>query len=576
MIVSDGQRAGENLFCSFEDFSIPEGAEVIFDNAVNLENIFVFVTGIKTSIINGRLKIQGKANLFIVNPNGIIFEKNAKLDINGSVIATTASSVRFQDGAELKPGASDIDSEFFLTTSLPITLDFNNNSGSITVNGSGNQIKKESPVAPIRFEQTLQGLSIPYNQTIGLVGNGLSFNGGVITTGGGNVYLGSLKSGSVNINSTQNRLTLHELDGNEYQDLDLNRQSLIYAEGETVGTVFLTGENINLLDGSFVLSQNQSNSSAGLLKFQVAETLTLAGKVGSVRSNIRSESFKKGKGANISISAYKTLLFNGGRIRSNSFGDCNGGDIKIDITDFIEMSNSSIIATTFAPGNAGNVNLSTSQLRLNAAGISSSTNGNGNGGALSVNADLVEIIGTASTDRASIATTSFSAGDAGDLLLNGKQLRVIDGASLSSSSFSSGNAGDMTVNIAESIEVKGTGNDSYKTSNNSQSIIRSAVQSVPERARKALGLPDIPSGDSGNLTINASVLNVIEQGVVSVDNQGTGNSGLLLINVAQLNLRKAGSITAANATGSDGKIALKVADLKMDDSSRIIPDVHKY
>ena len=572
MKITGGQRAGNNLFYSFEKFSIPIGSEAIFENAVDVENIFALITGGNTSSFNGILKVQGEANFFLVNPNGIVFEENARLDVDGSFIATTASSIQFQDGAELI--ASDLNSAPLSNASFPIGLEFSSSSGSgtITVNGNGNQIKKDSPLTSIEFEQTPEGLSVTSSQTLSLVGDGLSFNGGVVSTKGGQVHLSSLKSGSVSIKQTENGLTLRGFAGNEYQDLDFNQQSLIYADGEQAAIISLTGKNINLLDGSFVLSQNQGNSEASFLKLNATETLVLSGKVSNVSSNIRSETFKGGKGANIDIAAGKTLLENGARIRSNSFGDSSGGDIKLDISDSIQMFNSSIIATTLATGNAGNIKLSTSQLRLNTAGVSSSTFGYGHGGVLRVDADVIEIIGTASTDRASIATTAWATGDAGNLLLNAGQLRVIDGASLSSSSFSHGNAGDMVINVSQSIEVKGTGHDGYRTSNNSQSIIRSAVQSVPKRARKALSLPDVPSGDSGNLTITAPVLKIIEEGVVSVENQGTGNSGLLSINVEKLYMRAAGSITAANATGKDGKIALNISDWQIDDSSRITPE----
>lgn len=571
-IINGGQRIGNNLFYILEEFSVDESEKTIFNNTAEVEYIFAIVWGNNTSAIGGRIQTQGKANFFLINPNGIIFEANAKLAIAGSIIATTATSIQFQDRVELT--VSEIDSESNLANSTPIKLRFKNNSGAIIVNGSGNQIKKDSPIAPIESEQLKIGLTSTSNQTLNLAGNGLNFNGGVVSTFGGQIYLSSIKSGEMNINQTESGLTLAGLDKNEYQNIDFNRQSLIYAgDNELQSSVSLTGKNISLLDGSFVLSQNRSSLVPGSLKFNATETLTLSGKVSSVRSNIRSESFQTGKGAKIIISADKAVIENGGRIRSNSFGNRNGGAIEVDVNDSIQMTNSSIIATTFANGNAGQVELSTSTLRLNAAGISSSTNGKGNGGTLNVNADLVEIIGTASTDRASIATTSFSAGDAGNLLLKGKQLRVIDGASLSSSSFGDGNAGDMTLNVTESIEVKGKGNDDYKTSNNAQSIIRSAVQTVPKRARKALGLPDVPSGNSGNLTIETSTLNIIEQGVVSVENQGTGNSGLLSIFAQNLDMRDTAKITAANTSGTNGKISLKVSNLQMDDSSRITPEI---
>ncbi|MDJ0570641.1 MAG: hypothetical protein QNJ53_16570 [Pleurocapsa sp. MO_192.B19] len=229
---------------------------------------------------------------------------------------------------------------------------------------------------------------------------------------------------------------------------------------------------------------------------------------------------------------------------------------------------SSIIATTFAEGNGGNINLSTSKIRLNNAGISSSTNGSGNGGSLNVHADLIEIAGSTATDRASIATTSFASGDVGNLILNTGKLRVIDGASLSSSSFASGDAGNLSINASESIEVSGKTNNSIMSSN-PQSIIRSAIQSATPRARKALGLPKVPSGNGGNLVINTPVLNITQEGIISVENQGTGNAGTLTINADNLNLEKAGSITAAKTSGEGGHITLNTQNLQIETGSQI-------
>ena len=129
--IEGGATRGVNLFHSFRDFNVANGQRVYFANPNEISNILTRVTGNSSSEILGRLGVNGGANLFLLNPNGILFGPNASLDIRGSFTASTANSFTFPNGEQFS--ATNPAAPPLLTINVPIGLQYGSpQTGQIT------------------------------------------------------------------------------------------------------------------------------------------------------------------------------------------------------------------------------------------------------------------------------------------------------------------------------------------------------------------------------------------------------------------------------------------------------------
>ena len=117
-IIQGGAIRGSNLFHSFQEFNINSGQGAYFTSTPQIENILTRVTGNNPSNILGKLGVLGNANLFLMNPKGIIFGPNASLDLGGSFLATTASSIVFSDRTQFS--ATPEATPALLSVNLPV------------------------------------------------------------------------------------------------------------------------------------------------------------------------------------------------------------------------------------------------------------------------------------------------------------------------------------------------------------------------------------------------------------------------------------------------------------------------
>jgi len=93
-LIEGGAKRGSNLFHSFSEFNVSFDQQVYFANPEGIANILTRVTGDHRSNIFGTLGVDGNANLFLLNPNGILFGADAQLDVGGSFVASTADGIK--------------------------------------------------------------------------------------------------------------------------------------------------------------------------------------------------------------------------------------------------------------------------------------------------------------------------------------------------------------------------------------------------------------------------------------------------------------------------------------------------
>ncbi len=573
--IDGGTRAGNNLFHSFTQFNVPTGGTAFFNNALDVSNIFSRVTGGSVSNIDGILRANGTANLFILNPNGIIFGKNAQLNIGGSFLGSTASSLNFADGTEFSANTSLPNS--LLTVSVPVGLGFGSNPGAIRVQGNGNSISiNNSLFLPATRGSNSTGLQVSPGKVLALIGGDIALEGGIMSAESGQIELGSVGEGVVSLSSTNSGWNFGYEGVSSFKNIQLSQRALVDASGNGNGSIQVQGRNVSLQGGSGILIQNQGNQPANQITVNASESLELNGSSPDGNSTIGTETLGSGNGGDITIFTKKLFLQNGGGILTRTFSAAKGGELTVNAINLIKISGfspitylgSNISALTLSSGNAGNVAVSTEQLSIQQGGsVASSTFGTGPGGNVTVNAvQSIELIGVNPINFSPSALTaaSLNAGNAGKVIINASRLVLRDGGRVDTATVASGNAGSVTINATDSVEVSGTVPGSINPS-----LIDSSANILDRTLQEILRLPPVPSGASGDVTINTGRLIVTNGGLVNVKNDGIGNAGNLIINANSIFLDNSGGITATNEVGSGGNITLNTQQLQLRHNSPI-------
>ena len=577
--VMGGTQQLDTLFHSFSEFS-PGADNVLFELDTATQNgvrwVIGRVTGSNSSLVDGELKLTGgnSPDLFLINPNGITFGANASLSLPGSLIVSTAESVLFDGNLQFSTSETTFP---LLTFSTPVGLQMGSRSSAINIQGSGHQLNVRG-FTPIDRSSNPTGLQIASGNTLALVGNEINASGGVLTTNfGGHLELGSVSTGKISLDAS--RGWLGDYSGvSQFGDITLTHQSLLDASGAN-GSIQLYGRDISLLDGSFAMIQNLGTQPSNGITIQAAESLRVEGTTPNnvLASFVGIDSLGSGAVGDITLSAAHLSLQDGGKIQSQTFSATSGSNIIVNTTGVAEIDGypagspqfpSAVASFSYGNGDTGNIRFTADDLSLTHSGIINSANfGSGGGGEIEVNiTDLLAISGVNPIvlTPSAIGSVSVGSGSASDITVNTARLRLSSSGFLGSGTLSSGTAGNVTVNASESINIQGRADNTILPNR-----IASAAEILDAATQAAYGLPAIPSGDSGNVTINTPFLRIADQGSVTARNDGPGTAGNVEINADAIVLNNAASITAVAASGEGGNIVLQGDALVMRNDSLI-------
>ncbi|MBD2200361.1 MULTISPECIES: beta strand repeat-containing protein [Calothrix] len=518
-VITGGAIRQIHQFHSFSEFNIREGrAAYFFSPNADIQNIFARVTGNNPSEIMGRLGIFGNSqpNLYLINPNGIVFGNNASLDLQGSFVGTTANGIQFANQGIFS--ATNPQAVPLLTVN-PTALFFN----QIQAN-AGITNRSQAAAGKNLIAEDVTGLRVADSKSLLLVGGNINLDGGNLRAYGGNIELASLAApGNIGLNITgDNNISLTVADAIERANVSLNQAAEVHVLGVNGGNIKIHTRDLNLAGDSKIRAGIEKtlgtvDSQSGNIEINATGTINLTD--GSFISNVVRQG-SVGTAGDINIATGSLNLSQDSFIDASTFGQGNSGKVSIIARDNISLTSSSEIyssAEEGSVGNGGSINIQTGSLVLTQGSeLNTKTLGQGHAGTINIKAsDTISLDGFTETtlnndqpgriySRITTVVNPEGTGKAGDIQIQTDSLQSSNGAFISSSTLGQGSAGNIII-------------DANNITFASESSIDSRVfnQGV---------------GEGGNIWINTNNLSLLGGSQISTRVSGKGNAGNISVN----------------------------------------------
>lgn len=617
-VIIEGAQRGNTVFHSFSQFNAAlNRGTYFFAPSTQTQNIIARVTGNLPSNILGRLGtfqivddeiFSSNANLFLINPNGILFGNNASLDVRGAFIATTANAVRFGDNTfsatnpEAVSNILQVNPSAFLFNRIP-TADITVRANS--PNGINNAV----------------GLAVPQNQNLILLGGNINLDEARLTALGGRVELGAVAGtgtvelaadGSLRIpagvdradvqlsNGTQIDVALLDqgnigitannirLTGNsrisagidtrggspdtQAGDITISATGTVeLTEGSRIqnnvsalftgnsGDINMTATNLFLTGGGQISTSTFGIGEAGNVNLLIRDRVSLTGSQSAIFTNV--EENATGNGGNLLVTANTLELMNGGQLIASTDSKGNAGNVTVRVGDRVSLSgfegdlNSTIFSRVGAnaTGTGGNIQIFANTLEMtNSAFINASTLGQGSAGTVRI--EVQDRVTLNDSSVLSVVTRQAN-GNGGEIFLSANTLELLNGGQLSANSSGRGNAGNITVQVRDRVSLDG---------NSPTSSSRSAIFS---------SLDETGVGNSGNLFISANTLSLINEARLNASTSGKGDAGDITIEIGDrllLDNSFVFSSVVENAEGNGGNLVVTADVIDMRNGAQLI------
>ena len=515
--INGGTITGSNQFHSFDRFSVGTGDIASFNGPGGIQNIISRVTGGSGSEIDGTLRstIPG-ANLFLMNPAGILFGPNANLDVQGSFHATTADYLKLgTDGVfYVNPEQSTV-----LSVAPPSAFGF------LVSNPA--PVEVQSGVFDFNVGAFANVMQVP-------VGKTLSFVGGSVTVGAapGAPPAGFLfaPEGRINVVSVASAGEA-EFDGTgfgtdsftKFGDVNITGNSIIDGSEVYIRGGQLTIEGGTIFPGLFYLAGAPvAPPNGGEVNIEASEAVNIIGQEPVLAATGIQTFAGSGSGIvpgdvpDISIKSPSVTVTNGALIQTSRLGPGNPSDVLVE-ADNVEVTNGASIGLVNSFAGPGGT------LTVNATDVTLDSQGNGGFTGLAAQANFHPAYGQPGVPF----LPDLQLADSGSIKVNATgELVVRDRAQISTDSFAFGRSGDITINAGD-MNLVGAGT-------NTASI---AAQS---------GL----AGQSGEITINVNGNISLENGFrITANTLGSGDGGQTNITAGQ-SLTMTGTSTFISSTTS--------------------------
>ncbi len=511
-----GQQMGGNLFHSFERFNLNHPESATFTGPASINNVISRVTGGKASYINGLLRSQiPNANMYFMNPAGVMFGPNATIDVPASLYVSSADYLKLGDTGRFDASAPN---NSLLTVAPPSAFGFLNSSpASISVEGSQLELKNEE-----KFARRLAGEEIPPD-TFALVGGDLTLTDSQLLTYGNDAHFISVASaGEAPINPkyfTDNRFTAygtlsitdtHAASERSFGNIDVS--------GPGGGAVFIRAGRF-FMDKGWLFADTWGDKPGRGITIHANESIALK-----------------------NISLITTQVYANEEFFTEATGA--GGHIALTTGDLSLTGGSQIVGTSESVGTAGNITLSAqNNFLISGRGLTvdgkelfssvlSDSTSSGNAGEIVISADHLTMDEGAEVR----ASKQDGTGDAGSISLKVRALEILGSA-------------QVTVGVGNKDMLKGAGGKAGTLNVDASETVLINGENDGKNSGLFCNVFAL-KGQGGTINVNAPAVTIEKGGRIEAATEFDGNAGQIVLNVDTLTLKEGGVINTGTSQGS--------------------------